>query len=107
MKERCVTALGEVLIDFTEAGTSGSGQALYERNPGGAPANVAVAVARLGGRSAFIGKTGADGFGDFLRETLSAAGVITSYSIHYTKLYEREFSCTSCAPSCSPTRARS
>lgn len=69
--------MGEVLIDFTEAGTSGSGQALYERNPGGAPANVAVAVARLGGRSAFIGKTGADGFGDFLRETLSAAGVET------------------------------
>ncbi len=77
MKERCVTALGEVLIDFTEAGLSLSGQALYERNPGGAPANVAVAVARLGGRSAFIGKTGADGFGAFLRETLSAAGVET------------------------------
>lgn len=45
-----VTALGEVLIDFTPYGTSEGGQALFEQNPGGAPANVLAAVARLGGR---------------------------------------------------------
>ena len=43
-----VTALGELLIDFTDAGTSAAGQKLFERNPGGAPANVLVALERLG-----------------------------------------------------------
>ena len=78
MKNTDVTALGEILIDFTEAGVSPSGEALYERNPGGAPANVAVAVARLGGRSAFIGKVGSDPFGSFLRLTLERFGVDVS-----------------------------
>ncbi len=73
-----VTALGEILIDFTSAGISVAGQALFERNAGGAPANVAVAVTRLGGRSAFIGKTGADPFGRFLEKTLRDCGVHTS-----------------------------
>ena len=77
MKTFDVTALGEILIDFTPAGISPAGQILYERNPGGAPANVAAAVARLGGRSAFIGKTGNDVFGRFLRETLDAHGIET------------------------------
>ena len=45
-----VTALGEVLIDFTECGHNpDTGMALFERNPGGAPANVAAAVSRLAG----------------------------------------------------------
>jgi fructokinase len=77
MKTIDVTALGEILIDFTSAGTSAAGQVLYERNPGGAPANVAAAVARLGGKSAFIGKTGNDVFGNFLRETLDTCGIQT------------------------------
>lgn len=72
-----VAALGEILIDFTSAGVSSAGQALFERNPGGAPANVAVAIARLGGRSAFIGKTGKDLFGNFLEQTLRETGVDT------------------------------
>ena len=50
-----VIALGEALIDFTESGTSPAGARLFEQNPGGAPANVACAVARLGGRAAFLG----------------------------------------------------
>ena len=70
-----VTALGEVLIDFTDAGTSASGQKLFERNPGGAPANVLVALKRLGHDVAFIGKVGEDMHGQFLRETLEAAGI--------------------------------
>lgn len=65
-----VVALGEILIDFTPAGFSPSGNALFERNPGGAPANVAAAVARLGGSAAFIGKVGNDQFGRFLKRVL-------------------------------------
>lgn len=77
MKQFDVTALGEILIDFTSAGLSAAGQVLYERNAGGAPANVAAAVARLGGKSAFIGKTGKDDFGTFLRGTLETFGIET------------------------------
>ncbi len=70
-----VTALGEVLIDFTDNGTSAAGQKLFERNPGGAPANVLVALERLGLSTAFIGKVGQDMHGDFLRATLVANDV--------------------------------
>lgn len=65
-----ITAIGELLIDFTPAGTSGEGAPLFEQKPGGAPANVLAAHSRLGGRNAFIGKVGNDGFGNFLRGTL-------------------------------------
>lgn len=70
-----VTALGEVLIDFTEAGVSEAGQALFERNPGGAPANVLVALERLGHPTAFLGKVGDDMHGAFLRATLEREGI--------------------------------
>ena len=70
-----VTALGELLIDFTDAGVSAGGQKLFERNPGGAPANVLVAPARLGKSTAFIGKVGTDMHGEFLRATLVANDV--------------------------------
>ncbi|WP_298578137.1 carbohydrate kinase family protein [uncultured Olegusella sp.] len=65
-----VIALGEVLIDFTDAGISDAGQKLFERNPGGAPANVLVALQRLGHQTAFLGKVGADMHGEFLRATM-------------------------------------
>lgn len=51
----------------------------FRKEAGGAPANVACAVAKLGGSSAFIGKLGVDAFGDFLVETLEEAGVDTSF----------------------------
>ena len=70
-----LVCLGELLIDFTPAGTSPGGMALYERNPGGAPANVAVAAARLGLSAAFIGKVGADLHGRFLKGVLEREGV--------------------------------
>ncbi len=70
-----VVCLGEILVDFTSVGISDAGQPLYECNPGGAPANVAAAVARLGGRSAFIGTVGSDPFGVFLRTALVNCGV--------------------------------
>ena len=70
-----VTALGEVLIDFTDAGVSANGMKIFERNPGGAPANVLVALKKLGHDVAFIGKVGQDMHGDFLRETLENNGI--------------------------------
>jgi fructokinase len=73
-----VTALGELLIDFTECGLSPSGARLFEQNPGGAPANVLCAVKRLGGSAAFIGKVGDDMHGRFLRETLEREGIDVS-----------------------------
>lgn len=72
-----VSALGELLIDFTDAGTSAGGQQLFERNAGGAPANVLVALQRLGHKTAFLGKVGCDMHGDFLRATLEGQGIDT------------------------------
>ena len=46
------------------------GVQLFAENPGGAPANVLAMAARLGGKTAFIGKVGRDAFGDFLRGVL-------------------------------------
>ena len=70
-----VAALGELLIDFTENGLSGQGNTLFEANPGGAPCNVLAMLARLGRRTAFLGKVGGDIFGRQLRETIRAAGI--------------------------------
>ena len=70
-----ITALGELLIDFTDCGTSEAGMRLFERNPGGAPANVLSAAARFGRRTAFLGKVGDDMHGRFLRQTLLSAGI--------------------------------
>lgn len=72
-----VTTLGEILIDFTESDKSDAGMRLFEQNPGGAVANVACQVARLGKNSAFIGKTGNDMHGIFLAKTLENIGVDT------------------------------
>lgn len=73
-----ITTIGEILIDLTQTGTTPEGVGLYAANPGGAPANVAVAAARLGARTAFMGKVGRDGFGDSLRRTLTDNGVDVS-----------------------------
>ena len=73
-----VVALGESLIDFTPNGTNAQGIELFARNPGGAPANVLAMNARLGGKTAFIGKVGKDGFGDFLRQTLVESSIDVS-----------------------------
>ncbi len=73
-----LVCLGELLIDFTPCGLSEAGNLRYERNPGGAPANVAVAAARLGLGAAFIGKVGDDLHGRFLRRTLENEGVDVS-----------------------------
>ena len=64
-----IVTVGEILIDLTYSGRD-KGIPVYTANPGGAPANVAVAAARLGADTAFIGKVGKDYYGDFLRKTL-------------------------------------
>ncbi len=73
-----ITAIGEVLIDLTQTGFNENGIPLFAANPGGAPANVAVAAARLGAKIAFAGKVGRDGFGTYLRQVLSDNGVDVS-----------------------------
>ena len=70
-----VTALGELLIDFTENGVSEQGNTLLEANPGGAPCNVLAMLQKLGKRTAFIGKVGKDQFGRLLKETIESAGI--------------------------------
>jgi fructokinase len=72
-----VVCLGELLIDFvpTVTGTSLIDAPAFKKAPGGAPANVAVGLARLGVPSAFMGKVGDDPFGRFLTSTLAEAGV--------------------------------
>ena len=70
-----VAALGELLVDFTCNGTSAQGNPLYEANPGGAPCNVLAMLAKLGRRTAFIGKVGNDQFGHLLRKVGSQAGI--------------------------------
>lgn len=72
-----VTALGELLIDFTPAGLSAGHHPLFEQNPGGAPANVLACLARLDRQTAFIGKVGADQFGASLKTVLEQAGIGT------------------------------
>ena len=69
-----LVTIGEILIDLTYSGRD-KGVPVYTANPGGAPANVAVAAARLGADAAFIGKVGRDYYGDFLRTTLTENGV--------------------------------
>jgi fructokinase len=73
-----ITALGELLIDFTPSGVNEAGMSLFARNPGGAPANVLAMNTKLGGKTAFIGKVGNDRFGLFLEQTLRNAGIDTA-----------------------------
>ena len=72
-----VTALGELLIDFTENGNSEQGNPLMEANPGGAPCNMLSMIQKLGGTTAFIGKVGKDMFGRQLRQAVESVGIDT------------------------------
>ncbi len=85
-----VVALGELLVDFTDAGLSPDGMRLFEQNPGGAPANVLAGLGRMGLRTAFIGKVGDDLNGRFLERVLKAEKIDTSSLIfdknHFTTL---------------------
>ena len=72
-----VVCLGELLIDFVslESGVSLEQAPAFQKAPGGAPANVAVGLAKLGHEVGFIGKVGDESFGHFLANVLQENGV--------------------------------
>ena len=72
-----ITTIGEILIDLTQTHIDENGIAHFAANPGGAPANVAVAAKKLGAETAFIGCVGNDLYGNMLRDTLVQHGVNT------------------------------
>lgn len=72
-----VTALGELLIDFTMISADGEGYPTMAAHPGGAPANFLAALAKYGKRTALLGKVGMDKFGRLLKGTLEGAGIET------------------------------
>ena len=82
-----VTALGELLIDFTENGTSSQGNTLFEANPGGAPCNVLSMLTKLGKKTAFIGKVGNDQFGVRLKSALEEVGIDTRNLVMDEKIH--------------------
>ena len=73
-----VTALGELLVDFTMNGQSEQGNPLFEACPGGAPCNVLAMLGKLGYKTAFIGKVGDDEFGKLLKNTISEQKIDSS-----------------------------
>ena len=75
MKRYDVVALGELLIDFTENGTSVQGNPVFEANPGGAPCNVLAMLRKLDRQCAFVGKVGNDMFGHQLKAVAEEAGI--------------------------------
>ncbi len=104
MKKYDVVALGELLVDFTENGTSAQGNPILEANPGGAPCNVLAMLNKLGRKTAFIGKVGDDPLGHMLKTVAVQCGIdvtnlLMDSEIHTTLTFvhtfpdgEREFS---------------
>ena len=91
-----VTALGEMLIDFTMNGQSDQGNNLFEACPGGAPCNVLAMLNKLGRKTAFIGKVGEDQFGRLLKGTIDELGIetkglILDKDIHTTLAFVHTF----------------
>ena len=91
-----VTAMGEMLIDFTLNGQSDQGNNLFEACPGGAPCNVLAMLNKLGRKTAFIGKVGEDQFGRLLRDTIDELGIETKgplldQEIHTTLAFVHTF----------------
>lgn len=91
-----VTAMGEMLIDFTLNGQSEQGNHLFEACPGGAPCNVLAMLNKLGRKTAFIGKVGEDQFGRILKGTIDELGIetkglILDKEIHTTLAFVHTF----------------
>jgi len=72
-----IVTLGELIIDFlsTDVDTGLSEALNFRKAPGGAPANVAVGITRLGTSAGFVGRVGNDPFGRFLADTLRREAV--------------------------------
>ncbi|WP_373518161.1 carbohydrate kinase [Pricia sp.] len=77
---KTIYCIGELLIDFVaeNQGNDLSKADVFTKKPGGAPANVACAIAKLGGKSKFVGCVGSDPFGTFLLDVLEKNNVDTS-----------------------------
>ena len=91
-----VTAMGEMLIDFTLNGQSEQGNNLFEACPGGAPCNVLAMLNKLGRKTAFIGTVGEDQFGRLLKGTIDELGIetkglILDKEIHTTLAFVHTF----------------
>jgi len=83
---RKVIVIGEALIDFIPTvNTSIKNAEGFIKSPGGAPANVASCIAKLGGKSKIITQLGEDGFGDFLEARIKNAGVDTTSILRTNK----------------------
>ena len=80
-----VITIGELLIDFIpkEKGVDLKGVNNFLKHAGGAPANVAAVVAKLGGESIFLGQVGQDSFGTYAIDKLKSFNVDTKY-VHQT-----------------------
>ncbi len=81
---RRVVCFGEALIDFLNTGqvlADGAAHKVFTQFPGGAPANAAVAAAKLGADAAFAGQVGSDPFGEFIIDALKRYGVDTSLTL--------------------------
>ncbi|AYN65898.1 carbohydrate kinase [Euzebyella marina] len=88
---KTVYCIGELLIDFVaeKQGSDLSKADEFTKKPGGAPANVACAIAKLGGDSRFVGCVGFDPFGTFLLNVLEKSHVdisLAQRSKHFTTL---------------------
>ena len=73
-----VTALGELLIDFTCESTDPTGYPTMAAHPGGGPPNFLAALSKFGAKTALIAKVGTDAFGNLLKKTLTQLGIDNS-----------------------------
>ena len=79
-----IICIGELLIDFfcTDVDIDLVEGKNFQKQAGGAPANVCATIVKLGGRALFCGKVGNDPFGHFLKKTLDDVKVDTSMVVH-------------------------
>lgn len=84
-----LVAVGETLVDFiSEAPVTRLQEATtFRRFLGGSPANIALYVAKLGGKAAVVSKIGRGGFGQFVRDELQGSGVHTGYLVMDRRLH--------------------
>ena len=94
--------MGELLIDFVPVttGTDLLTAPAFQKAAGGAPANVAVGLARLGTRTALMCRASEDGFGKFLVKTLEDGGVDTSLVRRSRRTRERDRKVTAVTARC-------
>lgn len=80
-----ILSIGETVIDLTPAGVSKQGNNLYEKQPGGAPANMMTQASLLGAKTCINGLVGDDPFGRYLAKVLESKGISTEGLIYSNK----------------------